>query len=306
MRYALALLLALSLAACQGEPLEKGLAAKVNGRPIPLRTLEFAQGVIISAPTMDPAEPLAKLRTRYGETLAGLIVEELVAQELQKRGLEVTEAELKNAETAVRSGYPGRTFEDTLSEEGVDLDVWRERLRSRVALDKFSSMVLRPRIAIAPWEVRQYYKSHAQEFVQPARVKFMKVESRTADALRKALDAASQARDPADLLSVFDDVSIETQALPEDALPAKAREILKGLQPGQAGPVSQGGAGYWAFILQERSEAKVEGLVQVYPVVEKRLSEAKMAQEMSAWLLQALNSSVIEISPGLVVEKGKS
>ena len=304
-RAALFLALILTLTACHGDPLEQGLAAKVNGKPIPLRTLEFVHGLRLYSPPVAEEEALSKLKADYGEALAGLVVEELVNQELAKRDLAVSAAELKSAETAAREGYTGETFEVTLSEEGIELDVWRERLRVRVAMDKFATRVLRPRVSITSEEAQLYYKKHAQEFALPARIKFIRVESKNAEALRKALDAARQARDPADLLTVFDDVTIQTQASPEETLPRKWREALKVLNPGQAGQVTQGGIGYQAFILLDRSEAKVEGLMQVYPLVEKRLAQAKLAQEFSLWLTQALNTSVIEISPGLVPQKGK-
>jgi len=305
MRYIFALLLALFLAACQDDPLERGVAAKVNGRPIELKILEYAQGLKISTSSAVPGEAMARLREEYGETLAGLIVEELVFQELAKRGIEVGEADLKKAETAVRSGYPGRTFEDTLQEEGLDLDVWRERLRARVALDMFMARVLRPRVPIASWEVQQYYKEHSQEFVQPARVRFVKVESKTAESLRKALDAAKAAPDPAGMLTVFEDVVMGIQALSGDAITPKVRDALKGLQPGQVSPVAQGGMGFQAYMLLERTESRVDGLVQVYPLVEKRLLEVTLAREFSLWLTSSLDSSVIEINPGLIPEKAK-
>ena len=248
---------------------------------------------------MIPHETLAGLQAEYGEALATLIVEELVGQELARRGIEITEAEIKNAETALRSGYQGKAFENMLAEEGLDLAIWRERLRARLLLDAFTARVLRPRFTIGPDEAQQYYRAHLQEFSQPVTLKFLKVESVNADALKAALEEAKKAKDPADLLMVFDDVSLQTQASPEDVLPRAWRDALKGLKPGQVGPIARGGIGYQAFILLEKSEARVEGPVQVYPLVEKRLLEARLAQEFSSWLSQAAATSRLEISPAL-------
>jgi hypothetical protein len=305
MAWVLGLCFSLLIGACQDEPTERGVAARVNGKPIAVRTLEFVHALSLSTLPLAPGEILDALKAEYGQALAGLVVEELVTQDLAKRGMEVTEAELKAAETTVRSGYPGRTFEDTLAEEGIDLDIWRERLKARVSLDAFAARVLRPRVRITPEEAQNYYKEHAQEFAQPATVRFVKAESSNAESLRQALDAAGKAQDPTGILDKFETVSHETQAAPEESLPKAWREALKGLKPGQAGAVVQEGSGYQAFILLERSEAKAEGLVQAYPLVEKRLAEDKMAQEFSAWLAQTLTASVIEINPGLVPEKGK-
>lgn len=285
---------------CQAQPGEPGVAAKVNDRPISLKLLEFVHAQKISAPSLVPQEALENLKAAYGEALAVLIVEELVAQELAKMGLEVTDAHLRSAENALLSGYQGKAFEETLQEEGISLELWRERLRAKLAMDMFASRELRPRIAITPEEVQQYYKEHAQEFTLPDTVRFIRVESLNEEALRKALGEAVKARNPSDLLTVFTDVTMQNHAYPAAGLPKAWAEALRGLKPGQAGAIVKTGLGYQGFILLERSGARAEGPAQVYPVIEKRLSEQKLALEFSAWLRQALNGCRIEMSPGLV------
>uniref|UniRef100_A0A7C3W8P4 PpiC domain-containing protein n=1 Tax=Fundidesulfovibrio putealis TaxID=270496 RepID=A0A7C3W8P4_9BACT len=313
MRRALASLLAcLALAAllgaCSGEPLPPGVAATVNGRPVTLAELDFVRSVKpgVAAPASAPLEGVvAALRQEYVQALSALIVEELVAQELERRGMEISDADLRNAENALRAGYPGASFESTLAEDGVEPDLWRKRLKARLALSAFQARVLRPRVSVSSEEAQQYYKEHAADFAQPATVKFLRVESKNADALRKALDAAAKAKDPADLLTVFADVTMHAQASPEEGLPRAWRAALGALKPGQPGPVGQGGVGYQAFILLERTEPKVEGLVQVYPLVEKRLAEAKLAREFAAWLDRAVAGADIALSPALAPEKGR-
>lgn len=303
-RVAAVVLAAALAAACQGPPPERGVAAKVNGRPIPTSHLDFAHGLRSSAQPAMGANVLEDLKSEFGQALAGLVVEELVFQELSRRGLEVTAAELKNAETAARAGYPGDSFERMLAEEGVDPAIWRERLRARTAMDKFIAWVIRPRISITPQEVQAYFRDNSGEFSHPAGVRYLRAESRSAEALGKALAEARKASSPVDVLSVFDDVSVHVQASPEEALPRAWREALGSLAPGQAGPVGKGGLGFQAFILIERTPARTEGLVQAYPLVEKRLMEAKLEKEFSAWLNQAVNTSVIEVIPALLPEKG--
>jgi len=284
--------------------MEPGVVALVNGKPVSLKMLEFVHGLKLYAQPVGEGEELKRLKAEYGQALAVLVVESLVAQELGRRGLEPGEADLRRAETALRDGYPGNAFEDILAEEGVDPELWRERLRARLEMDALIAQVLRPRLVITPIEVQAYYKEHAREFTQPATVKFLRVESKNAESLKKALDAAAKAKDPVDLLRVFDDVSMQTQAGTAESLPRKWREALSPLKPGQAGPVTQGGAGFQALVLLERAEPRVEGVAQVYPLVEKRLAEIKLAAEFSGWLEQALSGAVLQISPALVPEKG--
>lgn len=301
---AVLLLAALGLSGCGGEPMEPGVVALVNGRPVSLKTLEFVHGLKLYVQPGGEGEELKRLRSEYGQALAVLVVESLVAQELEKRGLEPGEADVLRAETALRDGYPGNAFEQTMAEEGVEPAIWRERLRARLAMDTLIAQVLRPRVVITPIEVQAYYKEHSREFAQPAAVKFLRIESKNAESLKKALDAAAKAKDPVDLLTVFDDVSIQAQAGTVESLPRKWRDTLAVLKPGQSGSVGAGGAGFQALLLLERSEPRVEGVAQVYPLVEKRLAEAKLAAEFSAWLEKALSGAALQISPALVPEKG--
>ena len=298
------LALSLILAACGQDPPDQGLAARVNGHPITLRSLEFSHDIKHFDIPHGPESPWARLRAEYGEALASLIVSELVDQELERRGLEVSEAECTKAEMASRADYPGTTFETMLADEGIDLDMWRERLKAKLAVDKFTSRVLRPTVRVSFPEVQAYFKDHAGEFTQPAKLKLLRVESKTREALVKALEAARTAKDPVDLLSVFDDVTIQVTASSEERLPASWRQAVKGLAPGQASPVQASTSGFQAFLPLERTEPKVEGPVQAYPLVEKRLAETKLENAFAAWLAETLTKADIRVNPGLVPEKG--
>lgn len=298
------LLSLLMLAACGADQLDQGLAARVNGHPITLRSLEFAHDLKHFDAPPDPGSPWASLRAEYGQALASLIVSELVAQELERRGLEVTEAECAKAELVTRADYPGNTFETMLTEEGIDLDMWRERLKAKLAKDKFSAQVLRPTVRIGFPETQAYFKEHAKEFTQPAKLKFLRVESKTREALSKALEAAATAANPTDLLSVFVAVTIQTMASAEERLPAAWRQAMKGLAPGQTSQVLPGGAGFQAFLVLERSEARVEEAALAYGLVEKRLAESKLEKIFAAWLAETMTKAEVLVNPGLVPEKG--
>jgi len=291
------------LPACHADPKDQGVAARVNGRPITVRSVEFVRGLSLYSPPMKAEDALAHLKSEYGGALASLIVEELVQQELARLGMEVSDADLVTAETAARAGYAGNAFEEALAEEGIDLASWRDRLRGRLALDALAQRVLRPRVTLSPEEIQNYYKLTSKEFVQPARVKFLRVESKSQEILRSALEAASKANDPAGVLGVFDEVHVQAQAMDEETLPAQWRNALGKLKPGEACAPFQGGLGWQALILLERGEARTAGLAQVYAIVEKRLAEAKLEKEFTLWLAQAVTASSIEINPALIDPK---
>ena len=87
-----------------------------------------------------------RLRAEYGAVLADMIVDSLAGQELSRRHLGVTDAELAKAEAVVRADYPGDAFGRMLLEEHIALERWREALRDRLTVEKFAREVLGPHV----------------------------------------------------------------------------------------------------------------------------------------------------------------
>ncbi|MFW5837483.1 MAG: SurA N-terminal domain-containing protein, partial [Desulfovibrionaceae bacterium] len=166
---ALFLAAAMALAGCESSQQAPGVVARVNGRPIMLRQLEFKYDLKHMDSVSDPVPSVEELRQEYGEILGDLIVKELVFQALEERGLSVTAEELEQAEQIVRADYPDGAFEQVLVEEYIDLTAWREQLRYRLALDKLFRQVLRPRIKLDYKMAEDYYRKHIHDFHQPER-----------------------------------------------------------------------------------------------------------------------------------------
>ena len=140
---------------------QTGVIATVNGRPITLHRLEALHDIDGDADLLAHAPSLELLQQQYGDALAALIVHELVAQELEKRKLSITDEAVRAEEAAIRADYPPGEFEVMLQENAIDLDAWRERVRARLAVQLFQKSVLRPRFSVSPEEIRAEYAAPA-------------------------------------------------------------------------------------------------------------------------------------------------
>lgn len=100
---------------------------------------------------------LSEARDRLLEELS---VEMVLLARADALGVGVSDPEVEAAVAAVRSDYPDGVFEQTLAEAAVPFEAWRQRLRSRLIMDKLIELELRPRTAIAPGEVAAYYDRH--------------------------------------------------------------------------------------------------------------------------------------------------
>jgi hypothetical protein len=72
-------------------------------------------------------------------------------------GISVSEVELEAVVRAIQADYPPGAFEQTLAESAVSLEPWKQRMRSRLLLEKLVQLELTQRVTITPAEVADHY-----------------------------------------------------------------------------------------------------------------------------------------------------
>lgn len=296
-----AMLLALLLPGCGEDPLPEGVVATVNERPIMLRTLEAVHDMS-SMSWSGHAPSVEQLQAQYGAVLSDLIVQELVAQALARENIAVTDAEVAEAEAEVRADYPAGEFEKSLVEEYIDLDLWRSRLRARIAMQKFMRLILRPTISIPLEEVEAYYAAHRQDYRLPRRVQFLVVAGPDKAAVDKARALSLGGAKPADVEAAQPSVTVREVKMRRDRLPALWSKELAGLAPRQASAVKQGEWGYQSFLLVGEIAEKQLELSHAYPLVERVLLERKMDEAYARWMDAELRTARIRVSAHLLPE----
>ncbi|MEG6506935.1 peptidylprolyl isomerase [Nitratidesulfovibrio sp. 1201_IL3209] len=297
----LPLLLALLLSGCGQDPLPEGVVATVNDRPIMLRTLEAVHDMS-SMSWSGHAPSVEQLQAQYGTVLSDLIVQELVAQALARENIVVTDAEVAEAEAEVRADYPAGEFEKSLVEEYIDLELWRSRLRARIAMQKFMRQILRPAISIPLEEVEGYYAAHRQDYRLPRRVQFLVVAGPDKAAVDKARALSLNGARPADVEAAQPTVTVREVKMRRDRLPALWSKELAGLAPRQASAVKQGEWGYQSFLLVGEIPEKQLELSHAYPLVERVLLERKMDEAYARWIDAELRTARIRVSAHLLPE----
>lgn len=300
-KYLLILLLVI-LSGCAGDSDDMGIVARVNGEPIYLTQLEFQHDQFQSDYVGAYVPSVDKLRNEYGDILTDLIVQELVAQELKRRDMAVTDEEVQVAENTVRADYPEGAFEQVLVEEYIDLKSWRQQLRYHLARRKFFQQVLRPQIKIDYKEAEQYYRDHISDFFLPESLRVLVVRGPSRELVEKAVEKYLADQDQMVLATAFGEVETREAMVREGRLSAAWRNALKGLEPGQSSPVQADRFGFESLVLLERSKAKVLAPAQAYPLVEEALLDSKLQNAFEAWLSDALVSARISVSEHLLAE----
>jgi len=277
-----------------------GVVAKVNGRPIHLEMLEFQYDLRHFDAFSGSLPTVGALREAYGNILGGLIALELVSQELEKRGQEVSDAELSEAEAAVRADYPDDAFDKMLAEEFIDLPMWRRHLRYACGAEKFQRLVLRPQIHLDYREIEAYYREHLADFRLPERLRLVVVQGPGREAVEKALAHYGQQKNVKAVAEAFPGTQVRDVTVPKELLNSAWAEALQGVQPGRTAVVAAGRGVFEGLLLVERLAAQTLDVTQAYPQVEAALVEERLQQAFDAWLAKAVESSQILVSQRLL------
>ncbi len=293
----------LVLLGCAGEPEEMGVVARVNGKPILLNQLEFQHDLMQNDYGSGMVPSVEKLRNEYGQILGDLIVQELIVQELERLGLEVTDEEFEKAENQVRNDYPEGAFEQVLIEEYIDLKAWRQQLRYYLAVKKFYSQVLRPQAKIDYKEAEDYYKKHISDYYLPASLKLLVLHGPNRQLVERAVERYRAEKNVKALTTALGEVSARELVIREERLPVSWADALKGVAPGGSTAILSEKSGFESIVLLEKSPAKVLNPTQAYPLVEEVLLERKLHKVFSEWLESRLATAQIEISEHLMPER---
>lgn len=292
--------LAALAAGCAGEGEEKGVVARVNERPIYLHELESKYDMMLSTWAATDSPNVEKLQSDYGMLLGELIVQALVDQTLEAKGLAVTPEELEAAEADVRSDYPDQeAFEQVLVEEYIDISAWRDELRARLAMKKFFAEVLRPRVKLNYQEAEAYYRQNIRDFYLPPRFELVVIRGPSRDAVNGAVEHFLAEGDADKLASQFNELTVERVKIREDRLTMEWKNAVNGLNPGEAGPVLADDRAFTRLVFLDKSPAHVLEPSRAYPIVERVLLEKKVRDEFEVWLAEELLTARIEVSPHL-------
>lgn len=279
-----------------------GVVATVNGRPIKLSQLEFQYDIQRFEAFAGTLPTVGALREAYGAILSGLIAQELVSQELEKRGQHVSDEELAEAEAAIRGDYPENAFDLMLADEFLDLSMWRAQLKYNVAVEKFQRLVLRPQVHIDYREAEAYYREHLDEFRQPERLRLLAVRAPSKEAVEKALALFRAQGGVAALEAAMPQVQARESVVRRDLLPKAWADALDAGQGQGTGVVVGDRYGFEGLLVLEKIPAQLLDPTQAYPQIEAALVERRLGQVFEAWLAKAVDAAVIRVS-GRILHK---
>lgn len=165
-RFLLLMAAMVNLFGCGPDAQDDAYLIRVGGSTVTVA--EFKRAVEASGDEAFPGEQaigrkaLNDLRMRV---LNQLSEELIIAERAKQLNIAVTDQELEKAIAAVKADYPDDTFEKTLLENAVSFQAWKQKMATRLLIDKVIAKELVDNVQITSDDVAAYFQTHYPEGV---------------------------------------------------------------------------------------------------------------------------------------------
>lgn len=145
------------------------ILAVVNGESLLLSDVEIArtfQLVPVATP-METTEPGADSRKAIDEVLRHLVDQKILRTEAQKFNITVeglTDAEVSEEIQRIKSTFQAGDYDRALHRWALSEEALIQRIREKVAVDKYLSFRIRFFAVVSPDSVQKYYQDHASDY----------------------------------------------------------------------------------------------------------------------------------------------
>ena len=162
------LVLALTLALFGVGPVHAAPLARViavvNGDMITARELDKAVAPEIAFKKLDPDSPgdAAQIEALKRQTLEAMINQKILMQEAQKRNISVSDDMVdQEMERFIADSQLSRDeFQRQLAQQGLSLDVMRDRLRANIITQQLIGRMVINKVVVTDEEIAAYYREH--------------------------------------------------------------------------------------------------------------------------------------------------
>jgi peptidyl-prolyl cis-trans isomerase C len=210
------------------------VVARVNGRPILRRDFDLAVQLSLRRRRGDVS--LEDLKTARAAVLDALIDNELLYQQATSGVTVVTDAEVRDEETRMRTGLGDAELAALLEENGVSGAEFTEQVRRTLLVTRFVNDRVVVGVKIGDDEVRRIYDQNPRDMVRPDAVRISQIM------LRVAPDAAPAVR--AGVRQKMEAILQELRAGQDFAdMARKYSEGPEAARGGDAGFLTRGGGG---------------------------------------------------------------
>ncbi|MCY9669743.1 peptidylprolyl isomerase [Paenibacillus alginolyticus] len=231
------------------------------------------------------------------QTLDSLISDELINQEAQKTGIQITDEDIQKEISSIQSSYASNDeFQQALTSYGMTLDDLKKNMKSQVLLKK----ILEPQITISDDEIKQYYDQNIESLKVPEQIQASHISVTTkeeADAilaeLKKGTDFATLAKDKS-LDTATKDTAGALGYISSGKMEATFDTTAFALAVGETSSAVQTSTGYDIIKVTDHKAAYTPTLEEKKEDIKTTLTNQKLSTLSTTWLQVKKSQSTIE------------
>ena len=173
---------------------DTGIAATVNGvvikdSDVDAKVDAFMQRAAAQIPPNMVEQYRAQIR---GQALESMIMEQLMGEEIKKKGIEITEEDINNKLNEIVASQPGMTmemFKNMLAAQGQPFDAVRGQVKKTLGYEKLIGT-----IEVNDAEAKTFYDENKEDFNTPEQVKASHILVKVAPTATPEEKAAAKAK----------------------------------------------------------------------------------------------------------------
>jgi peptidyl-prolyl cis-trans isomerase C len=285
--------------------------ARVNGEEIGRAEFEqTVKNVELRAGRPVPAEQRDQV---FRGVLDDMIAMRLLKQEVLRRQLTATEAELAAAVKQLRQQFPSEAaFSQALKAQKMTLDQLRGETRTQLLVSKMLDTEIGSQVAVKPVDVSAFYEKNPERFQQPEAVHASHVlitvpqgaDAATKAAARaKAEDVLKQARAGADFAKLARTYSNDASAprggdlglFPKGQMVPAFEAAAFALAPTQISDVVETPFGFHVIKVLEKRTAQSVPFGQAAPQIEQYLRQEQQQAKTRAFVQQLRTKGNVQV-----------
>ena len=248
-----------------------------------------------------------------GEVVGQLIVQELLWQEAQRRGLIVNDADVDEQLAKMKSGFDtDQAFLFKIKEGGFTEESYREDIRQQRSVQRLVSEGVLSSINVTDEEIKEFYDANIEQMKMPEAIHARHILVKpgdTEEAEQAARDKIAEAQKKLEDGADFESIAIEYSEGPSaprggdlgyfgrGQMVPEFEEAAFALQAGETSGVVETPFGLHIIIIEERREERIVALVEASERIYEFLTQGKLEATMGELVDGLQATAMIEGEP---------
>jgi len=270
---------------------------QIGSEEISLEQFRAEAGLALDGVSEQSAAEQQLLQRRL---LAQLIDRKLILIEAEKRGVQISAAELETALADLRGTYSTEEFQEVLRSSNQDPEQWVQLLKLRLLTEKVAEEATAVVAEVSEEEVTAFYRKNPDQFQRPAQLRARQIMLQTQAEAEQVLGRLEQGEDFAELarevsLSPDRENGGDLGYFARNQLPVEFDEVLFKLPVGRVSEPVASPYGYHLFLVEEKRKKGLEPLSSAKEELTAQLHRERKEQAFAEWLKELREQTPVYI-----------